>query len=82
MGGVASYVMCDGFPYNDLDILFNLNYSFQQRIGVSHFVFICFLFYMKFRSSNVAMIDMVSLYCLCFASLVLNHTEDSYGDAK
>lgn len=31
MGGVASHIINTSFPYNDLDILFNLTFEFDQR---------------------------------------------------
>jgi len=30
-GGVSSYIMDEAFPYNDLDILFNLHFEFEKR---------------------------------------------------
>merc|ERR1712048_970405 len=33
MGGFSSYVMCSRFRYNDLDILFNLDFPLKDRIN-------------------------------------------------
>ena len=31
MGGVASHIISFSFPFNDLDILFNLTFDFEER---------------------------------------------------